>query len=236
MSVVRAPRAESQFVQLRNEVVRDKRLSFKARGVLAWILSQPDNWRTDADMLSREGLEGRDAIRSALKELRVAGYVVQTKRQNDRGRWITETLVYDTPQEAAGQTEVGIPAVGNPDVGQSDAVRTPTTNNHEEVGSSDPWACQPDARSGDKTTTNGTSGPRWDEAQWKRMNEDFARLRALCHQVGETNPVDVYWTLFHEHGAKHPDGFMTKLVEAGTWDGFVGRHGINEYKPNGAPA
>lgn len=100
----RAPRPRSDFLMVNNAVVRDQRLSLKATGLLVRILSRPDDWRTDRDSLARDCKEGVTAVRSALQELRTAGYLVQTKRQDDRGHWVTETVLYDHPQASSQVT------------------------------------------------------------------------------------------------------------------------------------
>lgn len=77
--------------------VNDDRLSFRARGVLVWLLDKPDDWNTDSLAIARAGREGRDAVRAALAELRECGYLAQARRQIEGGRWITETLVFEAP-------------------------------------------------------------------------------------------------------------------------------------------
>src|SRR5262249_52769227 len=113
MSIVRAPRPE-RYTVLGNQVINDDQLSYRALGVLTFLLSKPDDWRTDSETLARPGKrEGRDAIRSALRELERAGYLRRTRRQEPRtGRWVTESHVYDTP------TDDGFPVVGNPTTGE----------------------------------------------------------------------------------------------------------------------
>lgn len=98
MAIHRAPRPERHYLTVRNDVIRDDRLSFKAVGILVTILSHADHWQTSAEALQRKGQEGRDAVRSGLTELEDAGYLVRRRVQDERGRFSTQSWVYDEPQ------------------------------------------------------------------------------------------------------------------------------------------
>lgn len=97
MPIVRAERPKANFTILDNSVIRDHRLSFRARGVLAFVLSMPDNWSTSSVHLARLTTEGRDAIRAAIRELQAAGYVQRIRQQTTKGHWQTVTIIHDTP-------------------------------------------------------------------------------------------------------------------------------------------
>ena len=119
MSIIRSPRLESNFSIISNSVIRDSRLSYKARGILLEILSRPDNWSVSADSLARSGQEGRHSILSALKELREAGYLRTEKLRDEKGMFKTISIVYDTPK--LGLTEVGLPDLGQPEAGYQES-------------------------------------------------------------------------------------------------------------------
>src|SRR4249920_411843 len=103
MTIVRAPRPTSGYTLIRDSVLRDERLSYRARGVLVAILSRPDHWATSADRLAAEGAEGRDAIRSAMDELAKYGYLERRNVQVDAGRWVKQIIVYDQPSDARSE-------------------------------------------------------------------------------------------------------------------------------------
>ena len=111
--IVRSPRPTGNFTVLHNKTIRDTRLSFKARGILTYLLSLPDNWRTSAEDLARNAPDGRDGIRSGLRELETFGYLRRTKHRADDGRVRTITTVYDRPRKLA-PPETAFPAPVNP--------------------------------------------------------------------------------------------------------------------------
>ncbi len=96
----RGPRPADRFAMIANAALEDDRLTWRARGVLAYLLSRPEGWSTSAERLagqSPKGKEGRDAMRAVLAELEAAGYLLREKVQDARGRWSTGMVVYDSP-------------------------------------------------------------------------------------------------------------------------------------------
>lgn len=97
MSIIRAPRPRAQYTTISNALIRDGSLSLRARGLLIQLLSHTDGWRTDSVSLSKVNPEGRDAIRTALKELEKARYLVRIKWNDSKGHWNTDSFVFDEP-------------------------------------------------------------------------------------------------------------------------------------------
>lgn len=83
---------------MENSMIEDKRLSFRARGILCYLLSLPPEERAvNAETLATKTKEGRDAIRTATRELESLGYVTRKRYQDARGYWHTGTTVTDSP-------------------------------------------------------------------------------------------------------------------------------------------
>jgi hypothetical protein len=73
----------TNFTQISNEVLLDERLSFKARGILALLLSRPKNWKIYIDeIIERSDLDGKHSVRTGFKELKTFGYLELVKVWN----------------------------------------------------------------------------------------------------------------------------------------------------------
>lgn len=98
MSILRVERRD-RFAVIDQRTLRDRRISFRALGLLCHLLSHADGWVISMASLSDQRSEGRDAVRSAAKELREAGYLDQTREQNETGQWITVTTVREVAND-----------------------------------------------------------------------------------------------------------------------------------------
>ena len=119
------------WVPISNAAVRDHRLSWRARGLLAELLSYPDGWETSVDKLvamarrNGEASEGRAAMRKAIGELADAGYVAYTRTQDKHGHWATEMVVSDEPNPDGANRRtrnrtVGVPTPRLPDTSETE--------------------------------------------------------------------------------------------------------------------
>ncbi|MGX1668641.1 hypothetical protein [Streptomyces sp. NPDC055400] len=91
------------FTVLPTATLEDSRLSFRARGILAFLIAKPDDWRVRAESIAKAGKEGRDAVQGALRELRNCGYYRVVTERLDDGTLARVTEVYDTAQEWAAE-------------------------------------------------------------------------------------------------------------------------------------
>lgn len=95
--IVRSAAADN-FTILRNDIARDARLSWKATGIITYLLGLPHDWRLRLSHLSQQKLDGRDSTRAGLAELETTGYLRIEVVRDESGRFL-ETVwhVTDTP-------------------------------------------------------------------------------------------------------------------------------------------
>ncbi|WP_251576083.1 conserved phage C-terminal domain-containing protein [Limosilactobacillus agrestimuris] len=85
--MVRIKRDRSNHITiLDQELVRDSQLSWKARGIFAYLWSQSENWDFNEVEVAKHSTDGRDALRSGLKELEDAGYLDRKRERDSKGR------------------------------------------------------------------------------------------------------------------------------------------------------
>ncbi len=68
--IIRVKKCQNNFVMMDKTFLEDTRLSFKAKGILAYLLSKPDNWKVIVGNLVNSSTDGKKAIYSGLKELK----------------------------------------------------------------------------------------------------------------------------------------------------------------------
>lgn len=80
-------------------LLRDRRISYRARGIAGRLLTNAPGYRMTAEDISRESPnEGRTAILTAMKELRRYGYAVVFRTQDEKGHWRTVTRISGWPE------------------------------------------------------------------------------------------------------------------------------------------
>lgn len=105
--------------------LRDARLSWKAKGLAAYLLSKPPGWKIWTSDLIARSTDGRDAVLSGLAELEQCGYL-NRQRWNDpetgQLRWRKTIAATPAKTTQAPSTENpvmgGAPATGFPYTGE----------------------------------------------------------------------------------------------------------------------
>ncbi len=75
----------NDFTVMSNYHLRDKNLSLKAKGLLSYMLSLPDDWDYSLKGLVAICKESRDSIRTTLNELKANNYLEIDKLRGENG-------------------------------------------------------------------------------------------------------------------------------------------------------
>ena len=120
MQSIKRKRAGDNFTILSNEFLRDENLSLKAKGLLAYILSLPDDWKIYFEEIEKHHKDGVRAVRSAWKDLELHGYARTTKILDEKKKfkeWVKEVSDFKSP-------DCGFADVQNADVQNSMLLNT----------------------------------------------------------------------------------------------------------------
>ena len=94
MSIRRRKKTKA-FTQINNAALRNVSLTLKAKGLLAIMMSCPEDWKFYMDWLQQQSADGREAHQSAMKELERHGYVVREKTKGKGGKFSGWDYVVD---------------------------------------------------------------------------------------------------------------------------------------------
>ena len=95
MSNVGRKRKKNGFTQVSNTMLENSNLSWKAKGLLCYMLSRPDNWKFNKADLYKKATEGRDAMQKGLDELKELGYLHIYPQKDEKGKIETWIWEYD---------------------------------------------------------------------------------------------------------------------------------------------
>ena len=89
----------SDFTVMSNHHLRDKNLSLKAKGLLSYMLSLPDDWDYSLKGLVSICKENKDAIRASLNELKSNNYLIIERSRDENGMFQYNYQIYEKPYE-----------------------------------------------------------------------------------------------------------------------------------------
>ena len=84
--IIRTPNRD-KFTIISNVPLNDERLSWKARGLLAYLLSKPDSWAVVVADLVKRSPDGRASVLTGLVELEKLGYIKRSSKRGDAWRF-----------------------------------------------------------------------------------------------------------------------------------------------------
>lgn len=97
---------EHPYILLDREPIKNKKLSWKAKGILTYFMSLPDNWDIQMIEVQTHATDGMTSFRNGIHELKEAGYMIHHVIRDKKKRiikhiyLIRENLYIDFPNVA----------------------------------------------------------------------------------------------------------------------------------------
>ncbi len=73
---------KENFTSIHNKLINDSRISLKAKGIMLYMLSKPENWKYNPKEIAKNSKDGLDSVYSGIKELIEAGYISRTRHSD----------------------------------------------------------------------------------------------------------------------------------------------------------
>jgi uncharacterized phage protein (TIGR02220 family) len=127
MGIIRVKK-ETNYVVMNKTALQDNRLSWKAKGIMAYLLSMPDDWTFYTEELVKHSTDGEASFRSGFKELKKYGYVKRYPVRINKQISHWETVVLENPLLGDFQ-QVENQQVGNQEVENLDVENQRLLNN-----------------------------------------------------------------------------------------------------------
>ena len=187
-TLARGEFAGGRFTRVANAALRDVRLSYKARGLLAHIASHSEGWGVTEQQFATKSPEGVTSIRSGLRELEASGYLRRYRVRDELGclgaaHWVItddptslDSRVAELARSLEGndlvpsktrrsEPECGFPKVDDP----PQENRTPKKTNHKKTRTQEEGQGEEGARARAKqspaqslnTATDDGAGQGW---------------------------------------------------------------------------
>lgn len=120
---------QKNYTVMSNYHLRDQNLSLKAKGLLSFMLSLPEDWDYSLNGLCAICKEQETAIKNTLKELKNNGYLVIDKVRGDKGYFEYVYNIYEQPLEI---TQEKNPEVENPPMEYPQVENQPQINTNKQ--------------------------------------------------------------------------------------------------------
>lgn len=139
-SIILRRRVKTNFTTLNNKLILDNQLSWKALGIITYLLSLPPDFKLYLKMLGNLRPSGRDSTKTGLDELREHGYLrIEKIRDEETGRFIGNLWeVTDSPnsfESESNSPETDFPNtdIPNLDFPNSENPTLISTNSNKEI-------------------------------------------------------------------------------------------------------
>ena len=94
-------RHDNEFTIVCNKIFNNPKLSWRAKGLLSYLLSKPENWSVYVNNISKDSSDGITSTSSGMNELIKEGYISKQQTRSEDGKFNGYIYrVYENPGKA----------------------------------------------------------------------------------------------------------------------------------------
>lgn len=199
---------QESFTMIPNQIVRDERLSWAARGMMTFIVSQKSGYSMSREYLAQMSPMGRDGVKTILDELQNFGYL-EISQLREGGKFGQSVMIAKLPSVSHSEPLTGSPSTVEPStVSTHTPLNTKVINNtnlppivpHDAEVAQVTEPLHADALADyDELGTEAIVKLKSDTQQhWRKADEVVQVSNASTHQKPQNAPLsdfDTFWAL-----------------------------------------
>lgn len=85
MGIIRIDKTAGNYFIASKYYVEDEKISWKAKGIMSYLFSKPDDWQIYQTQLEKVSIDGKASVRSTINELIDNGYMTRQSRRKSNG-------------------------------------------------------------------------------------------------------------------------------------------------------
>ncbi|RZI01492.1 DNA replication protein DnaD, partial [Staphylococcus condimenti] len=85
MGIIRIDKTAGNYFIASKYYVEDENISWKAKGIMSYLFSKPDDWQIYQTQLEKVSKDGKASVRSTINELINNGYMTRQSRRKTNG-------------------------------------------------------------------------------------------------------------------------------------------------------
>jgi len=126
-------RTQENFTTVPNSLINDERLSWKAKGILIYLMSKPNDWVVRESDLIKKAKESKTAYRSGCKELEDLGYLKVSQKRSEDGTFSNSVVTIDLLPMSENLTSENLTSENHSNTNNSNT-NTNNTNISKDIG------------------------------------------------------------------------------------------------------
>lgn len=131
MGIIRIDKTAGNYFIASKYYVEDEKISWKAKGIMSYLFSKPDDWQIYQTQLEKVSIDGKASVRSTINELIDNGYMTRQSRRKSNGDFdgYDYTLHEYPTNDGVRKMEDAKMEIAKMEIAKSDTTNNNSTNN-----------------------------------------------------------------------------------------------------------